>query len=146
MLQEHGDWLPLGNADEQKEALEGTVEAWGRSPDNPVAGLVRWMFIGQPGQKTCAAVGRSEPAEQLGYQVLLLPKPGTGDHLDFDAPLAGNHRMQPGRERAGEGLVEEPVDVGDLLAMRDEGGPVLTERARVLARLEANNGHAGPGR
>ncbi len=38
MLKEHGDWLPLGSADEQKPAAEGTVEAWGRSPDNPVGG------------------------------------------------------------------------------------------------------------
>ena len=38
MLVAHGDWMPLGNADEQKEAKPGTVEAWGRSPDNPVNG------------------------------------------------------------------------------------------------------------
>ena len=38
MLKEHGDWMPLGNADEQKPAADGTVEAWGRSPDNPVGG------------------------------------------------------------------------------------------------------------
>jgi hypothetical protein len=38
MLKAHGDWLPLGGADEQKPAAEGTVEAWGRSPDNPVGG------------------------------------------------------------------------------------------------------------
>ena len=38
MLKAHGDWLPLGGADEQKEAPEGTVEAWGRSADNPVGG------------------------------------------------------------------------------------------------------------
>jgi hypothetical protein len=38
MLVKHGDWLPLGGADEQKPAAEGTVEAWGRSPKNPVAG------------------------------------------------------------------------------------------------------------
>ena len=38
MLREHGDWMPLGNADEQKPAADGTVEAWGRSPDNPVGG------------------------------------------------------------------------------------------------------------
>ncbi len=38
MLKQHGDWLPLGSADEQKSAAEGTVEAWGRSPDNPVGG------------------------------------------------------------------------------------------------------------
>jgi len=38
MLRAHGDWMPLGSADEQKEAKPGTVEAWGRSPDNPVGG------------------------------------------------------------------------------------------------------------
>src|SRR5437762_1560152 len=38
MLKAHGDWVALGNADEQKPAAEGTVEAWGRSPDNPVGG------------------------------------------------------------------------------------------------------------
>jgi hypothetical protein len=29
---------PVGSADEQKPAVEGTVEAWARSPDNPVGG------------------------------------------------------------------------------------------------------------
>ena len=38
MLKAHGDWLPLGSADEQKPAAEGTVEAWGRSADNPMGG------------------------------------------------------------------------------------------------------------
>ena len=38
MLKEHGDWMLLGNADEQKPAAEGTVEAWARSPENPVGG------------------------------------------------------------------------------------------------------------
>jgi hypothetical protein len=38
MLKEHGDWILLGAADEQKPAAEDTVEAWARSPDNPVGG------------------------------------------------------------------------------------------------------------
>lgn len=38
MLKRHGDWMPLGSADEQKPATEGTVEAWARSPDNPAGG------------------------------------------------------------------------------------------------------------
>ena len=38
VLKERGDWVELGSADEQKPAKEGTVEAWGRSPDNPVGG------------------------------------------------------------------------------------------------------------
>ena len=37
-LVDQGDWVPLGAADEKKPAAEGTVEAWGRSPDNPVGG------------------------------------------------------------------------------------------------------------
>ena len=37
-LKEQGDWVPLGQADEQKPAAEGTVEAWGRSESNPVGG------------------------------------------------------------------------------------------------------------
>ncbi len=38
MLTERGDWVLLGNADEQKEVKPDTVEAWGRSADNPVGG------------------------------------------------------------------------------------------------------------
>lgn len=38
MLKERGDWVPLGGADEQKDAPQGSVEAWARSPENPVAG------------------------------------------------------------------------------------------------------------
>ena len=38
MLKKHGDWMLLGSADEQKPAAEGTVEAWARSPKNPVKG------------------------------------------------------------------------------------------------------------
>ena len=38
MLKAHGDWMPLGSADEQKAAAEGTVEAWGRAAGNPVQG------------------------------------------------------------------------------------------------------------
>lgn len=38
MLKAHGDWMELGGADEQKPAKEGTVEAWGRSEQNPVGG------------------------------------------------------------------------------------------------------------
>ncbi len=38
MLKAAGDWVDLGGADEQKPAKDGTVEAWGRSPKNPVGG------------------------------------------------------------------------------------------------------------
>lgn len=38
MLKEKDDRIELGSADEQKEAEPGTVEAWGRSPENPLGG------------------------------------------------------------------------------------------------------------
>jgi hypothetical protein len=38
MLLAKGDWVELGGADEQKPAKEGTVEAWARSPENPIGG------------------------------------------------------------------------------------------------------------
>ncbi len=38
MLKEHGDWVALGAADEQKPAKPDTVEAWARSETNPVGG------------------------------------------------------------------------------------------------------------
>ena len=37
-LVEQGDWVPLGAADEKQPAAPGTVEAWGRSEDNPLGG------------------------------------------------------------------------------------------------------------
>jgi len=49
MLKDHGDWMLLGTAGERESAAEGTVEAWARSPKNPVAG---WYGLtdGQRGQ------------------------------------------------------------------------------------------------
>lgn len=38
MLKRHGDWMPLGNADEGKPTAPGTLEDWARSADNPVGG------------------------------------------------------------------------------------------------------------
>ena len=51
MLKAHGDWMELGNADEQKPAKAGTVEAWARSPNNPVGGWygIRKGFRGRFG-------------------------------------------------------------------------------------------------
>jgi hypothetical protein len=38
MLKARGGWVALGGADEQKTAPADSVEAWARSPDNPVGG------------------------------------------------------------------------------------------------------------
>lgn len=37
-LKTQPDWVPLGAADENKPAAEGTIEAWGRDSGNPVGG------------------------------------------------------------------------------------------------------------
>jgi hypothetical protein len=37
-LIEQGDWVMLGATDESKDPADGTVEAWGRSTENPVGG------------------------------------------------------------------------------------------------------------
>lgn len=37
-LRAQGDWVDLGAADEKKPTTDGTVEAWGRSAENPVGG------------------------------------------------------------------------------------------------------------
>ena len=38
MLKKYGDWMELGSKDEKQEAVEGTVEFWARSPQNPIGG------------------------------------------------------------------------------------------------------------
>lgn len=39
MLKKHGDWMLLGSKDEKQETKPDTVEAWGRSPNNPIGGF-----------------------------------------------------------------------------------------------------------
>ena len=48
MLKARGDWMPLGSADEQKPAAEGTVEAWGARLTTPSA-------AGTDSRRACAA-------------------------------------------------------------------------------------------
>ncbi len=38
MLRDHGDWMPLGNADEGKPTGDDTLEGWARDPANPRGG------------------------------------------------------------------------------------------------------------
>ena len=79
MLREHGDWMPLGSADEQKPAAEGTVEAWARVGDNPVGGWyglkkgLRGRFgIYVPPVLEALGLrrGRAQPAEQPDARAL----------------------------------------------------------------------------
>ena len=69
-LFEQGDWVDLGAADEQKPAKEGTVEAWGRSEDNPVGGWygLRKGYRGRLGMYVpplLEALGKAELTHEL---------------------------------------------------------------------------------
>ena len=61
-LHEQGDWVPLGAADEQKPAADGTVEAWGRSADNPVGGWYGLARASRPLRHVPAAAARGARA------------------------------------------------------------------------------------
>ena len=65
-LREQGDWVELGAADEQKPAKDGTVEAWGRSPKNPVGG---WYGL-RKGYRGRFAMYLPPLLEQLGLAEL----------------------------------------------------------------------------
>jgi hypothetical protein len=65
-LQEQGDWVPLGAADEKKPAADGSVEAWGRSADNPVGG---WYGL-RPGYRGRFGMYLPPLLEELGLAEL----------------------------------------------------------------------------
>lgn len=62
-LTDQGDWVPLGAADEQKPAADGTVEAWGRDESNPVGG---WYGL-RKGYRGRFGMYLPPLLEQLGY-------------------------------------------------------------------------------
>jgi hypothetical protein len=69
MLKANGDWVLLGNADEQKPAKPGSVEAWARAEDNPVGGWygLRKGYRGRAGMylpPVLAALGLAEVENQ----------------------------------------------------------------------------------
>lgn len=119
MLRERGDWMDLGAADEQKSAKDGTVEAWARSPDNPVGG---WYGIKKglrgrfgmyvPARSVGAREARAQRPEQPDASALgtcrdphahLRTATVRRDRFDrsavrFDQPL-GDRQPQPGTAR-----------------------------------------------
>lgn len=63
MLAAHGDWMPLGSADEGKTVADGTVEAWARASDNPIGG---WYGL-KKGLRGRFAMYVPPVLEALGY-------------------------------------------------------------------------------
>ena len=88
MLVEHGDWMPLGNADEQKDAKPGTVEAWARSDDNPVGG---WYGL-RKGYRGRFGVYVPPVLEHLG-----LIRSGSADEHVPSHPVGGGWQRGNGR-------------------------------------------------
>ncbi len=118
MLKEHGDWLPLGGADEQKPAAEGTVEAWGRVVRQPGRRLVR------------AEEGTARPLRRLPPPAARGTRPGRADTRRPQQPHAGalTPRTAPGHV----GL--EPVEhrsADELAAGLDEIRRSPTDRGTV---------------
>ena len=80
-LLEQGDWVPLGAADELKPAPDGTVEAWGRDPANPVAGWygLRKGYRGRVGMylpPLLEALGLAELTHETRHNMVrAVPKP-----------------------------------------------------------------------
>jgi len=62
MLKNYGEWMLLGSADEQQAVEEETVEAWGRSPFNPIGG---WYGL-KPGLRGRLAMYLPPILEYLG--------------------------------------------------------------------------------
>ncbi len=90
MLKVRGDWMPLGNADEQKEAKAGTVEAWGRAADNPVGG---WYGL-KKGLRGRFANYVPPVLEALGLAEV--------EHAARNNRMRGDLSVSPGRGVAGD--------------------------------------------
>ncbi len=105
MLKVHGDWMPLGNAGEQKPAAEGAVEAWGRSASNPVGGWygLRKGYRGRFGmyvpmvlRELGLAEVESNPRNNRMRAILrVIHRPGPGQTSKIIVkPCAGNPRAR----------------------------------------------------
>jgi hypothetical protein len=108
MLRAAGDWVELGSADEQKDAKPGTVEAWGRSADNPVGGWYglkkglrrSWKSSASPRSSTTHAATAYAPSERLGLGTARSsPRPDrSSPRADRSSPRGA---MPPGRRWCG---------------------------------------------
>ena len=115
MLKAHGDWMPLGGADEQKPAPDGTVEAWGRSARQPGRWLVR------PQEGPARPVRRVHAAAAGGA------RPGRGHPRRQE-------QQDAGPEAHGHGPFGRPVDPFDALGDAEPPGDRGAPRRRASAR------------
>ncbi len=138
MLRDAGDWVPLGNADEQKLAAEGTVEAWGCEEGNPAGPLSGARSAGTnstrgrgPGDTCPMAV--SEPLQTvvtLDVEGVLIPEiwVATAERTGVDE-LRRTTRDEPDYDVLMRGRLE-------LLREHGLGMADLTEAIASLAPLD----------
>src|SRR5262249_9806890 len=141
MLKERGDWVELGSADEQKEAKEGSVEAWGRSPDNPIGGWygLKKGLRGRFGMylRRCSKLSETQSSSTT-------PAPPASARSDGHEVPRSRRAGPPSPARllargdadlVAEGIGEDAeADSGDLLRR-------LNDRAAELLRLGQGGGH-----
>ena len=94
-LVEQGDWVALGAADEKKAAAPGTVEAWGRSPDNPVGG---WYGL-RNGYRGRFGMYLPPLLEALGLAEVTHERPQQPDASDMRAQHSDGRVPRPTRRR-----------------------------------------------
>ena len=104
-LKARGDWVPLGAADEKKPAADGTVEAWGRSADNPVGG---WYGL-RSGYRGRFGMYLPPLLEELGLAELTMTPATTGCGRPEDFQ---RRRLSPGRSRARPGTISSYGGLG----------------------------------
>ena len=92
-LKAQDDWVPLGGADEQKAAPEGTVEAWGRSEDNPVGGWYGTARATAAGSAVPPAAAGGARPRRAGAQPEEQPGPG-----EVTPPAGAGLHVALGRE------------------------------------------------
>ena len=96
--------MPLGAADEQKPAGDGTVEAWARAADNPVRGWYglkkglrgRFAVYVPPGARDArAGRGRAQPAQQPDAGRRLVTRHGTSGGYSLPPRWRSLHHREP---------------------------------------------------
>ncbi len=128
-----GNWVELGAADEKKPAKDGTVEAWGRSADNPLGG---WYGL-RPGYRGRFGMYVPPLLELLGLVELEHQHATTGsarsragwrqaaDDGDAGAPL------QPAGKRRARGLRHQQLELAESRGSSPLGAELVPHHAAV---------------
>src|SRR5664280_1925839 len=142
-LKEKGDWVELGSADEHKPAKDGTVEAWGCSPSDPVDEVFdegpgrRAGLEGDPDEHTTRQEGQGR-LDGIRRQM------GAQDCHHGARPLLPELLAQFVHRRISAGALEDPSEdpvqlpagevVGEVDQLSDQVSTQITGRLWVLRR------------